>query len=203
MVSPSHRAVNPSLAGGALLDIGVYSITWLLHIFGLPSRDTHGAPLMTSVLNKYEPTQVDDSVVVVLHYPGLNATGVATASLRRQSRTTDDNIGVSSVCVQGSTGEIHLMGPSYRPKQIRIVLQDGRVETENFDIPRDSVRQWGHGMFWEADECARCVRDEKLESVLMSLNETLATMDIMEKVLIDGGVRYPDSISSDSWKDSE
>ena len=51
-------------------------------------------------------------------------------------------------------------------------------------------------MFWEADECARCLRDGKVESEGMGWEESVVIMEVMDEVRRQGGVRYPEGIES-------
>lgn len=54
----------------------------------------------------------------------------------------------------------------------------------------------GKGMHWEADEAARCLRDGKLESETMPLEESLLVMEAMDSVRAQAGFRYPEVIES-------
>lgn len=93
------------------------------------------------------------------------------------------------------------MGPAYRPLQYRIVKKDGegKIEVVDCPIPKDKERDWGHGMFWEADECARCLRDGKKESATLPWEESITIMEAMEEALKQGGVEYPELITTDVY----
>lgn len=54
----------------------------------------------------------------------------------------------------------------------------------------------GHGMYYEADEASRCVRDGKLESDVMPWEESILIMEAMDEVRRQSGLRYPDAIES-------
>lgn len=49
-------------------------------------------------------------------------------------------------------------------------------------------------MFYEADECARCIRDGRYESEILSGEETVALMEVMDQVRQQHGLVYPESI---------
>jgi hypothetical protein len=55
-------------------------------------------------------------------------------------------------------------------------------------------------MFWEADECARCIRDGRLESEEMPLEETVEVMRVMDQVRREGGLRYPGGLEGVEWE---
>lgn len=57
----------------------------------------------------------------------------------------------------------------------------------------------GWGMFWEADECARCVRDGKLESEVYDLEESIVIMRVMDEVRKQNGLVYPDKIETTDY----
>ena len=77
------------------------------------------------------------------------------------------------------------------PQRVR---QGRNTRVEEFDCPIP-----GQGMFWEADECARCVRDGKGESEGMGWEESVVVMETMDEVRRQGGVRYPEKIESTEY----
>ena len=54
----------------------------------------------------------------------------------------------------------------------------------------------GRGMFYEADEVARCLRDGKLESDTLDLEESIVIMDVMDEARKQNGLTYPEKIES-------
>jgi hypothetical protein len=61
------------------------------------------------------------------------------------------------------------------------------------------VPDGARGMFWEADEVARCVRDGKLESETMPWQESIVIMEVMDTVRQQGGLTYPENIESTTY----
>ena len=57
----------------------------------------------------------------------------------------------------------------------------------------------GQGMFWEADECGRCLRDGRLESEGMTHEESVAIMETMDQVRRQNGLVYPDRIETTEY----
>jgi len=197
----SHRMVNLDLAGGALLDIGIYALTWVFQtLYHVQPEEEKEAPIVTSAINKYH-TGADESTNMILQFPKHRSMGIAMTSLRVGTDVDGLNSGGPAIRIQGSGGEIQVMGPAYRPLQYKVIKKDGggKIEVVDCPIPKDTERDWGHGMFWEADACARCIRDGKLESETMPWSESIVIMEVMEKVLKEGGVTYPDAITSDVY----
>ncbi|KAI1842725.1 hypothetical protein JX266_011046 [Neoarthrinium moseri] len=196
-----HRMVNPDLAGGALLDLGIYSLTWLFQIlYHCQPESEKEKPNVVGAINKYT-TGADEMTTVVVQFPKHKSMGVGMTCLRINTDTDGHNSGGPAIKIQGPLGEIQVMGPAFKPLQYRVVKSDcnGKVEVIDCPIPQDKERNWGHGMFWEADECARCLRDGKKESATLPLSESIVIMEVMEEVLKQGDVKYPDLITTDVY----
>lgn len=193
-----NRMVNLDLAGGALLDLGIYSLTWVFQTLYHLQADKE-TPKVVAAINKYDRTGSDDNTTVVVSFPKHRTMGVATTSLRVASDIDEKGTAGPAIRIQGTQGEIQVMGPAYRPLQYRVVRKanPGKLETVDCPIPQDPARNWGHGMFWEADECARCLRDGQAESATMPWDESLVVMQVMEEALKQGGVEYPKLITTD------
>ncbi|KAI0378274.1 NAD(P)-binding protein [Hypomontagnella monticulosa] len=196
-----NRMVNPDLAGGALLDLGIYSLTWLFQIlYHLQPGAEKEAPRTVAAINKYS-TGADEMTNIILQFPKHKSMGIAMTCLRIATNTDGFNSGGPAIKIQGPRGEIQVMGPAFKPQQYRIVKKDGagKVEIVDCPIPVDPERNWGHGMFWEADECARCLRDGKKESATLPLSESIVIMEVMEEALKQGDVKYPELITTDVY----
>jgi predicted dehydrogenase len=203
---PENRMVNLDLAGGALLDLGIYSLTWVFQIlYHCQAQEKKEKPTVVAAIEKYEKTGADESTSMLLQFKGQKSMGVATTSLRVS--TTPDGEGspaAGPACrIQGSKGEIQVIGPLYRPERYRVVMVGGErgvVEEVHCPIPKDKERgNWGHGMFWEADEAARCLRDGKKESDGLSWEESLVIMETMDEVRRQGDLVYPELIETDVY----
>ncbi|KAH6687686.1 NADP:D-xylose dehydrogenase [Verticillium dahliae] len=162
----SHRMVNPDLAGGALLDLGIYSLTWVFQIlYHLQAADAKEKPVVTAALNKYAATGADDSTAIIGSKGEIQ---VAHPAFRPDSYRV--------VRKGAAEGEVEIVECPL-PKD-------------------ESRGGWGHGFFWEADEAARCVRDGKVQSEGMPWEESVVIMEVMDEALRQGGVEYPALITS-------
>ncbi|KAI1431846.1 hypothetical protein GGR50DRAFT_697630 [Xylaria sp. CBS 124048] len=192
--SDENRMVNPALAGGALLDLGIYSLTWVFQIiYHLQPEAEKETPKTVAALQQYR-TGADESASVIVQFPKHKTMGIAMTSLRLPTDTDGKNSGGAAIKIQGSLGEIQVMGPAYRPTQYRVIKKDcdGQVEVVDCPIP-------GMGMFWEADEVARCLRDGKKESSTLPLSESIVIMEVMEEALAQGEVKYPALITTSDF----
>jgi len=203
-----HRMVNKDLAGGALLDLGIYSLTWVFQILYHCQSKPREAPKVLAAIHQYEKTGADESTTMILQFEKQKSVGVAMTSLRVDTRPGGTDVAGPSIRIQGTKGEIQVFGPAYRPTSYKVIKGDapqGQVENVECPIPRDPEREgpkghekegWGHGMFWEADEAARCVRDGKLESETLEWDESILIMETMDEVRKQGGLNYPELIET-------
>lgn len=195
-----HRLVNSNLAGGALLDLGVYSLAWVFQVlYHLQPESEKEAPVVLAASNKYK-TGVDETTSIICHFPEHKAMGLATTSIRvgTSPHHIKSSIATLAVRIQGSRGEIQIRHPAGRPLGYSIITTDGDGEAQVVDcpVPEDVQKGAGHGMFWQADECARCLRAGLTESSMMPWAESIAVMDAIEAALKQGGIVYPEQITT-------
>lgn len=188
----SNRMVNLDLAGGALLDLGIYCLTWVFQILYHCQKEPRESPTVVSAMNKYERTGSDEMNTIVVQFPLHQSMGIVMTGFRAESDRD------RAVTISGSKGEIQVLRPAIRPTRFRVLTYDtGKVEEFEYAIPKDKDRDdWGHGMFWEADEVARCLRDRKKESETLPLEESVLIMETMDKARKAGGLVYPEMIET-------
>ncbi|KAL8679125.1 MAG: hypothetical protein Q9186_004570 [Xanthomendoza sp. 1 TL-2023] len=209
----THRMINMDLAGGCLLDLGIYSITWLFqtlyHTLPPPSRKP---PKVISAITPYHATGADEMTSMILTFPSAPgpapagtpdgsshpAHGIALTNLRVASDPDGFNTCKPAIRIQGTAGEIQVDGPAFRPRAWRFIKAkaQGQKGTGEPEVEEHPCEIPGHGMFWEADECGRCLRDGKVESAGMGWEESVVIMEVMDEVRRQGGVKYPEKIES-------
>jgi len=102
-----HRLKSPELAGGALLDLGVYPIAFCV--------DLLGAPVEVKALGRLTDTGVDGHVSLVLDYGGKTL-AVLDTTLWTKTPTT--------AVVSGTEGSIEIDGDFYAPNRTRLRKAD-------------------------------------------------------------------------------
>ncbi|KAI9754308.1 MAG: hypothetical protein M4579_004772 [Chaenotheca gracillima] len=193
-----HRMVNLDLAGGALLDLGIYSLTWVFQIlYHLDPAAASKPASVASSMSKYAKTGADESTSLIVTFPTATH-GVATTSMRVASHLDNHDTAGPAIRIQGTKGEIQIFGPAYRPTSYRVISKadgDATSSVQNVEckIP-------GQGMFWEADEVARCLRDGKIESTTMPLAESVAIMNVMDQARKQNELVYPQWMESTEYK---
>jgi predicted dehydrogenase len=163
---PKHRLFNPLLAGGALLDLGVYPIAF--------AHDLLGVPESVKATGKLTETGVDGQVSMVLTYPGRVQ---ATLHTTLWSKTP------TTAVIAGTEGRIEVAGDFYAPTSFTVIRNDGTRWTYQREVPI--------GLQYEAAEVARCVAAGLTESPRLTWENTLAVMRTMDEVRAQIGLVYP------------
>lgn len=156
---PRHRLFDPALGGGAMLDLGVYPVSFASMLLGTPSR----------VLAMVDPafTGVDGQASMIFGYDA-GAQAVLTCTSRARSATR--------ACITGTQARIEVDADFYGPTRFRLITRSGEVTPYDFDVaPR--------GLRFQAIEVAQCLEQGRLESDVMPLDETVSIMETMDTVL--------------------
>jgi dihydrodiol dehydrogenase / D-xylose 1-dehydrogenase (NADP) len=164
---PEFRLYNKALGGSALLDAGIYAVSFAHMVLGEPDQ-------IVSVATLGE-TGVDENCMITTHYPS-GAVANAGITVRANSRNL--------AMIAGTKGSILMDHDWHRPSTFTI-FRDGQ-EAEFFDCSHE-----GTGYQFEMIEVMDCIREGKTEHPVMPLDETLQIQGIMEKVIKDWGVSYP------------
>jgi predicted dehydrogenase len=160
------RLLNPDLAGGALLDIGVYNIAISQWVYGKN-------PQSFTAQSYLGETGVDELTTVNLHYDD-GAASQFTCSFRVQ--TTND------FWIYGTEGHIRIHQMFWDTTRATLVAS-GRELTVTRPFR-------GTGFEYEIEEAVRCIRQGKLESPAMPHAHTLANMELMDGIRAQIGLRY-------------
>jgi predicted dehydrogenase len=156
---PEHRHWSPDLAGGALLDLGVYPLYFAWMLLGEPdSIQATAAPA---------PTGVDANTGILLGYAS-GAIALLHCGLMADSPVT--------ATVTGTKGRIEVATPFFRPDGLTVRRKGTEPETFTIDLP-------GNGYAYQAEEVARRLRAGELESPVMPLDETLAIHGALDTIM--------------------
>jgi len=164
---PTHRLLAPELGGGALLDLGVYPVSFASMVLGTPSRVTaRSTPAFTGV---------DAQTSILLeHEAGAHA--VLTTTLRAA--------GSNRAAIVGTDGRIEIDATWYAPTTFTLTTRAGEVT--RYDEPHE-----GQGLRHEAAEVVRCLRAGLTQSPVMPVDETVSIMATMDEVRGQIGLTYP------------
>ena len=160
------RLFAPELAGGAMLDIGVYTVSLASMVFGVPTK-------ITSLAHIGE-TGVDEQAAVLL---GYDAGQIASLSCAITTRTSQD------ARIFGTKGAIHI--PNFS-RATSATLEISGKEPLQIEVPFTD-----NGFEYQILEVNNCLRAGKLESDVMPLDESLSIVKTMDTVREQWGLKYP------------
>lgn len=162
---PDFRLFAPALGGGALLDLGVYPVSFASMVLGTPDR----------IVSLIDPafTGVDAQTSMLFGYES-GAQAVLTCTLRAKSPT--------AAAIVGTEARIEIDGDFYAPASVRLVPRRGE--------PTVVISEHqGRGLRHQADEVARRLAAGELESPLMPLDETVSIMETMDTLFANASPR--------------
>ena len=162
------RMVNPSLAGGALLDLGVYGLNFSLMHFGDDIEKIESSC-------KFTNTGVDGMETITLLYKDNRMSSLVHSIFSRSDRK-----GI----IYGEKGYIVVENIN-NPNAIKV------FDTEDKLIKEVIVPEQITGYEYEVYECKKCLEEGKIESVSMSLCESIKLMEIIDKLKKDWNLKYP------------
>lgn len=163
---PEHRLLNPELGGGALLDAGIYPVSFASMIFGAKPENVYS----TASIGE---TGVDEQFSILLAYEGGRS-----ATLNGAIRVDLPN----EAYIHGTEGYIHI--PQFLfSREASLHVSDQEVEKFEDDRPSE-------GYAFEAEEVGRLIQAGELESEVISLEESLYIMRLLDQVRGQWGLKY-------------
>lgn len=180
--------------------MGVYSINWVLQ--ALADKQRH--PLeVHSVMSKDRTTGVDNATSIVMKFAPGTTDAPAVVSITSASLLVADNYDGQTpvVRIEGNKGEIQIFGPSWRPSKVSLFERPQKFGASGTLVREieNNIPEGTHGLCYEADEVARCIRDGKLESPSMPWAETIIVMEIMDTIRRENGLWFPEEVESSNY----
>ena len=175
----NDRLFRPDMAGGALMDVGPYLISYCHMLFG-------AAPSQIATLANLQ-NGVDMDGGVVLRFPEGEL-----ATLLFSFNTEGKDI----FTIYGTQGMIEIFEDFWRPRHAKLTCPDGIV---NFDcpVPQDTsvygstVSFAGEGYQFEVAHLHDCLQQGLKESPLMPLDESLQIISTCDAIRAQWGMVYP------------
>ena len=157
-------AFDPAKAGGAIMDIGLYTLTYTIGLFGEPKRATYFANIERGI---------DTSGLVVMEYDGFTATNVCAK----------DSNGALGATIQGTDGWIKTFSGANACGAVTLHLNDGTEEVIDRSLP----------IMWEGEfrEFIAQQNAGDLEECYRQLDESLLVSRIQNTVRREAGVIFP------------
>ncbi len=159
------RLLNPELASGSLLDIGIYPVFLSYLLFGKPEHIhafsnfmDNGTEVQTSILFKYQ-----------------NALSVLYSGLLGASKMEAE--------ISGEKGQIFIHPRWHEANGLSLKTENG---VEDFDLP---LR--GNGFVHEIEEVHNCLKNNEIESVLWSHRNSLELAELLDTIRTKVGAKFP------------
>ena len=165
---PAHRLNALPLGGGALLDLGVYPISFAFDVLGAP-RTIHA-------VGRLKETGADGTVATTFTY----ANGAIAQTL-----SGSDTAGRNIATIHGTKGRIEIDKVWYVPTSFR------RYDEKNEVVEEYVSKVEGRGMQFQAAELERLVAARATAGDILSPTESVAIMAAMDEVRRQIGVKYP------------
>ena len=167
-ISHKERIMRPELAGGALLDIGVYGVNFAMTHFGTDIERIESSVRMTD-------TGVDAMESITIFFRGGRM-----AVLTHDIYSRSDRKGI----FYGEKGYI-IVENINNPQSISVYDTEDRL-VRRMDVPKQIS-----GYEYEVLECIDAVRSGEKESTSMPLSDTIKVMEIMDQLRGQWGLVYP------------
>lgn len=165
---PKHRLNAPELGGGALLDLGIYPVSF--------AYDILGTPVSVNAMARFTQTGVDAEIAVTMKHAG-DAISTSVSSL--------DCGGDNKATIYGSKARLEISPVWYTPTSFSVIDYEGNV-LETFD------ETWeGRGMQFQAIALEELVRSGNLVSPLMPLEQSVEIMAMLDTIRGQIGLVYP------------
>jgi predicted dehydrogenase len=165
---PTSRLNAPELGGGALLDLGIYPVSFAVDLFGPPSS-IHAIATKTA-------TGVDRQTAMLFGYPDGRQAVLHTAL---------DTLGPNTAAIIGTAGRIQVDSVWYTATGFTVY--DGRGhEIERFDSDVS-----GRGMQYQAEELERLAGLGDTTGTILPPEQSVRIMEVLDEIRDQIGLRYP------------
>jgi predicted dehydrogenase len=168
-LDPAHRINNPDLGGGALLDLGIYPVSFAWDIFGQPTS-------VTAISAPTASTGVDRQTAILMGYADGQQAVLHTAL---------DTRGPNTAAIIGTEGRIEIDAVWYTPTSFTV------YDSSNAIIERFDETVISRGMQYEAWALERLVADGVIEGAELPPSETVAIMETLDEIRRQIGLVYP------------
>lgn len=165
---PAHRMNALELGGGALLDLGIYPISF--------ACDLLGPPVAIQAMARFKATGVDAEVATLIRHQRDAFSLTACAS---------DTAGPNTATVIGKDGRIDIDSVWYQPTTFRVYDSGGALK-EEFESHVS-----GRGMQYEAVEAERLIKSGTPSGEILPTSETVSLMKTLDAIRDQIGLRYP------------
>ncbi len=177
---PNHRLLNPMLAGGGILDVGCYPVSFARLIAGVAQGKPFADPAELKAIGRLEPTGVDGSAAALLSFPAPG--GDIVAQVACSIRVDQNNV----ARIYGTEGALTIPRPwdgAVKGGDTKLLLHRGHT-IEEFVIEAE------HPIYAiQADVATEFLA--KREAPPMAWDDSLGNARALDRWRAEIGLRYP------------
>lgn len=155
-------AFNPKMGGGALMDINIYNIHFVMGLFGAPEKVNYLANVEKGI---------DTSGILSLDYGDKKVVCIGAKDSTAPIRTI----------IQGDNGAIIIEGPTSVIDKFTVVDRQNNSKTVDFKVHT-------HRMYEEFIEFERIIRESDFETMAIQLDHSELVMSVVDKGLESAGI---------------
>lgn len=156
-------AFNPKMGGGALMDINIYNIHFVVGLLGMPKKVQYYPNIERGI---------DTSGIIFLDYETIKVVCIGAKDSTSAIRST----------IQGTEGSIVVNGPTNSVKDFDIEIRNGRTKANDLKVHN-------HRMYEEFKEFNRVIDERDVEFVGKQMNHSKNVMKIVDLALLDGKIQ--------------
>ncbi|WP_030662798.1 Gfo/Idh/MocA family protein [Streptomyces cellulosae] len=164
-----HRILRPDLAGGPLLDLGTYPLSFAVSVLG--------EPVEVQAFAQPHPAGVNGQTAALLR-DADGGQGSVHTTLFSDTPTT--------ATVAGTQATLSLPGPFYQPGEVLLTPAGGGTP-----LSYGEARTAHDALHFEAAEVARCIGAGRLQTPLRPLDDSVSTLRVMDEIRRLCGISFP------------
>lgn len=166
---PTHRAFDPALAGGPLLDLGTYPVSLVSRLLGVPQA--------VSGFGQPDPSGVNGQLAVAMQHEGGRISTMAT---------TLYGFTPTNAAIIGTEGSIRFPSAFHLPGPFELRTLNGSAALRYEEAPA------GHfeGLYYQAAEAARCIAAGLTQSPRWRWEDSLASMETLDRIRAALGIGF-------------
>jgi len=164
-----QRLFDPALAGGTVLDIGIYNVFMALSVLGVPDEiEASMTPASTGV---------DEQCAILFKYKN--------GPMAQLFSTFSSNL-ATEADINGDKGRLRLTSRFYEPSTTMEYYPERVDSLQVIPVHKEA----GFGYQYEARHVGECLGKGLIESPVMTHEDTLSLMKILDEVRRKAGIRY-------------
>lgn len=165
LAGETPNVFNPEFSGGALMDINIYNLHFVMKMFGSPQTVSYTA-------NRHV-NGIDTSGVVVLKYPEFIAECVACK----------DTSSMNFVLIQGEKGYIQVVGGANGCQEIKVQIGQEPLEIIN-------VQAQSNWLYYEWEAFRNIYNNKDYTKCYELLSHSQSVMNILAEARKDAGIVF-------------